>query len=126
MGCVKPTGRKRPRLTVKPSQKVYLKGVILRSIEEVDLLKKDVKSGKILIVKITPLAVKSINDALRAVDELREFAISIGGDIGRLGEERIVITPPSVRIWRRTEIAEGFIEGKGVRRRGEDNALDHS
>ena len=27
-------------------------------------------------------------------------ATSIGGDIARLGEERIVITPPGVRIWR--------------------------
>ncbi len=29
-----------------------------------------------------------------------EFTLAFGGDIARLGEERIVITPPGVKIWR--------------------------
>jgi len=49
---------------------------------------------------VTPLADKSIEDVKRAVNELCEFVESIGGDIARLGEERIVICPSHVKIWR--------------------------
>jgi SepF-like predicted cell division protein (DUF552 family) len=79
-----------------------LKAVALTTIEEVDLLKKDLKSGKILIVRLTPLAIRSIDDVARAIKELYDFTLSIGGDAARLGEERIVITPPFVKIWRAT------------------------
>jgi uncharacterized protein len=34
------------------------------------------------------------------VEQLYEFATSVGGDIARLGDERVVITPPGVKIWR--------------------------
>jgi len=36
----------------------------------------------------------------KAVEELYDFVISLGGDIARLGEERVVLTPPGVRVWR--------------------------
>jgi len=72
----------------------------LRSLEDVDEIKREVKSGNILILKVTPLAKKSLDDVKRAVVELHEFTQQIGGDIARLGEERVVITPPSIRIWR--------------------------
>jgi SepF-like predicted cell division protein (DUF552 family) len=80
--------------------KAYLKAMPLRELSDVDLVKAEVNSGNILILRITPLASKSIDDVKRAVDELSEFAGSIGGDIARLGEERVVICPPNVKIWR--------------------------
>jgi SepF-like predicted cell division protein (DUF552 family) len=43
---------------------------------------------------------KSIDDVKKAVDELCRFTESIGGDIARLGEERIVVCPPNIKIWR--------------------------
>lgn len=80
--------------------KTYLKAVPLRDLADLDAVKTDVKSGNILILRITPLAAKSIDDVKRAVNELTEFAESLGGDIARLGEERVVICPPNVKIWR--------------------------
>jgi SepF-like predicted cell division protein (DUF552 family) len=82
------------------SGKTYLKAVPLRDLTDLDSVKSEVKSGNIMILRITPLANKSIDDVKRAVNELCEFAESVGGDIARLGEERVVITPPSVKIWR--------------------------
>lgn len=81
-------------------EKVYLKALPLRSIEDVNLIKQEVKAGNILIVRVSPLAKKSIDDVKRAVTELCDFTESVGGDIARLGEERVVITPSFVRIWR--------------------------
>jgi SepF-like predicted cell division protein (DUF552 family) len=80
--------------------KTYLKAMPLRDLSDLEEIKSEVKNGNVLILRITPLASKSIEDVKRAVNELYEFAESIGGDIARLGEERVVICPQSIRIWR--------------------------
>lgn len=80
--------------------KTYLKAMPLRDLADLDNVKNEVKSGNILILRITPLANKSIDDVKRAINELCEFAESVGGDIARLGEERVVVCPENVRIWR--------------------------
>jgi SepF-like predicted cell division protein (DUF552 family) len=80
--------------------KTYLKAMPLRDLSDLEAIKNEVKSGNIIILRITPLASKSIEDVKRAVNELYEFAESVGGDIARLGEERVVICPQNIRIWR--------------------------
>jgi SepF-like predicted cell division protein (DUF552 family) len=80
--------------------KTYLKAMPLRDLSDLEVVKSEVNSGNILILRITSLANKSIQDVKRAVNELCEFVESIGGDIARLGEERVVICPPNVTIWR--------------------------
>lgn len=80
--------------------KTYLKAMPLRDLADLEVVKGEVNSGNILILRITSLANKSIEDVKRAVNELCDFVESIGGDIARLGEERVVICPPDVRIWR--------------------------
>ena len=85
--------------------KVYLKALPLRTLEDVDIVKCEVKSGNILILKVSPLAKKSIDDVKQAVSELVEFTQTVGGDIARLGEERVVITPAPIKIWREKTVA---------------------
>jgi uncharacterized protein len=80
--------------------KIYLKAMPLRDLADLENVKKDVKEGNILILRISPLASKSIEDVKKAVNELFEFSSSIEGDIARLGEERVVVCPKNVRIWR--------------------------
>lgn len=80
--------------------KTYLKAMPLRDLSDLDNVKNEVKSGNVLILRITPLAGKSIDDVKRAINELCEFSESIGGDIARLGEERVVVCPQNVRVWR--------------------------
>jgi hypothetical protein len=82
------------------THKVYLRAFPLRALEDVKIIKDEVKSGNIFILRITPLATKSVEDVKKAVNELYEFVKHAGGDIARLGEERVVITPSSIRIWR--------------------------
>lgn len=82
------------------SGKTYLKAMPLRDLSDLDSVKNEVKAGNILILRITPLASKSIDDVKRAVNELCEFVEAVGGDIARLGEERVVVCPAGVRIWR--------------------------
>jgi SepF-like predicted cell division protein (DUF552 family) len=80
---------------------LYVKALPLQELDDVDSIKEEIGGGNILIVRITPLAKKSVDETKLAITELTDHVKSIGGDIARLGEERIVITPPGVRIWRR-------------------------
>jgi len=97
-----PTLTPPPTPTPTPPNKVYLKASPLHSLEELDKIKAEVESGNIMIVKIGPLAQKSVEDVKKAVSELCEFAEKTGGDIARLGEDRVVVTPSFVKIWRET------------------------
>ena len=80
--------------------KTFLKAMPLRDLSQLENVKNEVRSGNVLILKVTSLMDKSVEDFKKAVDELCRFAESIGGDIARLGEERIVICPPHIKIWR--------------------------
>jgi hypothetical protein len=84
----------------EPPNKTYLKAMPLRELSDLENIKNEVKNGNIIILRVTPLATKSIDDVKNAVNELYQFAESIGGDIARLGEERVVICPKTIRIWR--------------------------
>lgn len=83
-----------------PASKIYLKALPLHSLEDLERIKNEIKSGNILIIKVEPLSESNVEDIKHAIGELSEFVKSMGGDIARLGEERIVITPPTVQIWR--------------------------
>jgi uncharacterized protein len=89
-----------PTKEAKVSEPTYLKAMPLRDLSDIEDIKQEVKNGNVLILRITPLASKNIEDVKKAVNELYEFAESIGGDIARLGEERVVICPQNIRIWR--------------------------
>ena len=89
-----------PEVQEKIQEKTYLKAMPLKDLADLENIKTEVQNGNILILRITPLANKSIEDVKQAVNQLYEFTESIQGDIARLGEERVVICPPSIRIWR--------------------------
>ena len=90
------------QLTEKKTKEkpIYLKAYPIKSYSEVNKVKEDLSNGSIVILRFTPLAQKSVEELAKVVDELYKFVIALGGDIARLGEDRIVITPPGVKIFR--------------------------
>lgn len=105
LGVFRKTRKEKNKVTPPPEEtevanKNYLKAMPLRDLADLKVIKKEVTNGNILILRITPLASKNIEDVKEAVNELYEFAESTGGDIARLGEERVVICPSDIRIWR--------------------------
>lgn len=94
-----PQEQKQETVVEAPS-KTYLKAMPLKEITDIENIKNEVKNGNIIILRVTPLATKSIEDVKNAVNELYLFTESTGGDIARLGEERVVICPKTIRIWR--------------------------
>ncbi len=98
-------GGKKPAPASPPE--MYLKAIPLRTYEDVDIIKSEVRAGNIVITNVSPLAKRSIEDVKRAISELSEYMTLLEGDIARLGEERVVLTPKNVKIWRGEAKKEG-------------------
>jgi uncharacterized protein len=84
---------------------IYLKTFTLRN-KDISEIKSDIQKQMILIIRITPLAQKDIDELRVVIEDLYKSVNSLGGDISRLGEERIIITPPNVKIWQRQKDVE--------------------
>ena len=65
-------------------ENIYVKALPLSDLSDVQSIKDEVHSGNIVIVRITPLAKKSIEDMTVAISELCDYVKSINGDIARL------------------------------------------
>ena len=78
---------------------IYLKAITLRDMSDVASIKDDAKKQTILILRVTPLAQKDVEGLRKAIDELYGYVQLFGGDIARLGEERVVLSPTGVKIW---------------------------
>jgi SepF-like predicted cell division protein (DUF552 family) len=88
----------------------------LGHLKDLDLIEHVLSAGNVLIIKITPIAKRSVEETKIAINQLADFARRQGGDIARLGEERVVLTPPGIRIWREKGQASGMsssAEGHG-------------
>lgn len=96
-------GERFPLVNPSIQHPIYVKAYPLRDLADVPRIKAEIIEGNVLIVKITPIAKRSVEETKSAISELVDFIKSIQGDIARLGEERIVMTPPTVKVWRGKE-----------------------
>lgn len=78
----------------------YLKAMTVRDPSDIHAIKEDIKRGMLLILRVTPLAQKDVDALRKVVEDLYALAKSHGADIARLGEERIIVAPPGVKIWK--------------------------
>jgi SepF-like predicted cell division protein (DUF552 family) len=78
---------------------IYLRTFTLRGLNDLDEIKKGIENNMIIIIRITPLAHRDVEELKNAVETLHKSVTTVGGDIARLGEERIILTPPAVKIW---------------------------
>ncbi|MEE9535126.1 MAG: cell division protein SepF [Nitrosopumilaceae archaeon] len=78
----------------------YLKAITIRDPSDVHSIKEDIKKNMILILRVTPLAQKDVEQLRKVVEDLYTIAKNADADIARLGEERIIVTPPGVKIWK--------------------------
>ena len=84
----------------KQENPTYLKAITIRDSSDVHSIKEDIKKGIILILRVTPLAQKDVDQLRKVVEELYSIAKTADADIARLGEERIIVTPSSIKIWK--------------------------
>ena len=79
---------------------IYLKAITIRDLSDVHSIKEDIKKGLILILRVTPLAQKDVEQLRKAVEELYAMCKDAEAEMARLGEERIILTPVNVKIWK--------------------------
>ena len=84
---------------------IYLKTFTLRNPKDIIEIKRDIEKNMIIIIRITPLAQRDVEELKMVVEDLYKSVTIFGGDIARLGEERIIITPPEVKIWQSSQDA---------------------
>jgi SepF-like predicted cell division protein (DUF552 family) len=84
----------------KQETPTYLKAITIRDPSDVHSIKEDIKKNMILILRVTPLAQKDVEQLRKVVEDLYTIAKNADADIARLGEERIIVTPPGVKIWK--------------------------
>ena len=84
----------------KQESPTYLKAITIRDSSDIHSISEDIKKGMILILRVTPLAQKDVDQLRKLVEELYSVAKSSDAEIARLGEERIIVTPSDVKIWK--------------------------
>lgn len=99
-----------------PVDSPYVRAMPLSHLKDLDLIERVLSAGNILIIKITPIAKRSVEETKIAINQLSSFAKREGGDIARLGEERVVLTPAGIKIWRakgQETVSLSAAEGRG-------------
>ena len=84
----------------KQESPTYIKAITIRDSSDIHTMTEDIKKGMVLILRVTPLAQKDVKKLRKMVEELYVIARDSNADIARLGEERIIVTPPNVKIWK--------------------------
>jgi len=84
----------------KQENPTYIKAITIRDSSDIHTITEDIKKGMVLILRVTPLAQKDVKKLRKMVEELYVIARDSNADIARLGEERIIVTPPNVKIWK--------------------------
>jgi len=84
----------------KHDSPTYLKAMTIRDPSDIHGIREDIKRDMILILRVTPLAQKDVAQLRGTVEELYAVAKAAGADIARLGEERIIVAPAGIKIWK--------------------------
>ncbi len=84
----------------KQESPTFLKAITIRDPSDIHTIKEDIKKDMILILRVTPLAHKDVDKLRKVVEDLYTIAKNANADIARLGEERIIVTPPGIKIWK--------------------------
>ena len=84
----------------KQDTPTYLKAITIRDPSDLHSITEDIKKGILLILRVTPLAQKDVEQLRKVVEELYVIARNSNAEIARLGEERIIVAPTGVKIWK--------------------------
>ena len=80
----------------------FVKCAQFKSLEDIDGVKKDLALGNILILNAKELLeskMLSILEVKRAVEQIRAFTRELGGSMGRIDDNTMIITPnPYIRL----------------------------
>ena len=79
-------------------QQLWLKTISIHSYSQLSELQDHFSNKEpiILIARITPIVTKNIEEGMKLVNEVYSAATKKNYSVFRLGEERIIVVPPTV------------------------------
>ena len=75
----------------------YIKPVALAQPTDLELIKKELSSNNIVLMNITEME-KRPNTLKTAIDDLKVFVDKMNGDMARIDENKIILTPAKIKI----------------------------
>lgn len=75
----------------------YVKPIALEQDSDLELVKDELGQGNIVLLNITPLS-RSPAKLKQMIESIKQHITTINGDIARLDEEKVLITPSRVKI----------------------------
>ena len=76
----------------------YVKPLSLNSDDDVNVVLNEAKAGNIVLLNIEPLAKRNALKLKNLVESIKEGVATIDGDIARISQDRVLITPSKVKI----------------------------
>jgi len=82
---------------LEESADFYVKPIALEDDPDIKLVEDELNQGNIVLLNISPLS-RSPAKLKKMVEDLKQYIMTINGDIARLDEEKVLITPARVKI----------------------------
>ena len=79
----------------------YVKPVALNSVHDYDKIMAEINRGNIVLLNIRPLSTKNAVGLKEVVSRIKESVVDMGGDIARITEFYVLVTPPGIKIVKR-------------------------
>lgn len=79
----------------------YIKPVALNSVHDYDKIIAEINRGNIVLLNIRPLSTKNAVGLKEVVSRIKESVMEMGGDIARITEFYVLVTPPGIKIVKR-------------------------
>lgn len=77
---------------------MWVKPYALDQVIDIEKVTDELKKGNIVLLNIEPLYKKNTIKLRQAVSELKSTITEINGDIARLSEHKVLVTPSGVKI----------------------------
>lgn len=77
---------------------MWVKPYVLEDLEDVAAIDGDLDKGNIVILNVEPLLKRNRIKLKQAISRIKEHATEIDGDIARLSEYKLLVTPKGVKV----------------------------
>ncbi|MEM4256910.1 MAG: cell division protein SepF [Candidatus Diapherotrites archaeon] len=81
----------------------FVKPITLSTDQDKDLVLEEAKKGNIVLVNIGDLSKRNAQKLKELVNEIKAGIESINGDIARISQEKVIVTPSRVKIIKRKD-----------------------
>ena len=79
----------------------YVKPIALKADTDLKLVAKELKDGNIVLLNVSSLVKRNPIRLKEKISKLKRYANDIDGDIARISEEQILLTPAKIKIIKR-------------------------